>query len=358
MVLAMPARLSAIDSISPAFEQTRQQLFKPFRLRHWLRLATVCLVTGDFAGGGGWGGGNFSPPSTHERKISLFLTLAAPSWERLRPYLPWILIGVAVLFGVIIVWLYAASVYRFILFDAVLYNHCELARGWRRWQPQGRSYFCFIIVLALAMPMALAVLVGGPIFLAWLGGIFQHPREHLALLIGGGAGLVLVLFAVIVVGAVVGVFAKDFAVPFMALENLGMVDAWRRLLPMLAAEKGAYAGYVLMKIVLAVGTAILFGIITLITLLALMIPLAILAVAVFLIAKAAGVTWGLTTISIVVVLGGGVLMGIFYVVAFVSTPAMVFFQSYTLYFFGSRYPNLGTILFPGLSEAPTPTPYS
>jgi hypothetical protein len=48
----------------------------------------------------------------------------------------------------------------------------------------------------------------------------------------------------------------------------------------------------------------------------------------------------------VIVLGGIVVMGLFYLIALISTPAMVFFQSYVLNFFGGRYPNLGAVLSP------------
>ena len=47
----MPEPLSAVDSIGPAFEQTKRQLFVPFRFRRWACLAVVLLSTGEFAGG-------------------------------------------------------------------------------------------------------------------------------------------------------------------------------------------------------------------------------------------------------------------------------------------------------------------
>jgi hypothetical protein len=120
---------------------------------------------------------------------------------------------------------------------------------------------------------------------------------------------------------------------------------------MLRTEELAYAGYVLMKIVLAVGTAIIFGIINFVVILMMLIPLAIMGVAAYFLGKAAGLTWSLGTISAVVILGGAVLFLMFYVIAFISAPAMVFFQSYTLHFFGSRYPALGAVVFP-----PSPPP--
>ena len=39
-------------------------------------------------------------------------------------------------------------------------------------------------------------------------------------------------------------------------------------------------------------------------------------------------------------------MGFFYLSALISTPPMVFFQSYVLHFIGSRYPAVGAVLFP------------
>jgi len=52
------------------------------------------------------------------------------------------------------------------------------------------------------------------------------------------------------------------------------------------------------------------------------------------------------------------LMALIFVVSFVSAPAMVFFQAYSLHFLGSRYPALGdqlTLTTPRPApSAPTP----
>ena len=129
--------------------------------------------------------------------------------------------------------------------------------------------------------------------------------------------------------------------PIMAMEKVGVLDAWRRLLPMLAAEKMAFTGYVLMKIVLAIGSAIIFGIVTLLTLIVLLIPLGIAAVIVFFGGKAMGLTLNVATISILVVMGGIILAGFLYLVALISTPPMVFFQSYVLHFHRLPLPGAG-----------------
>ena len=349
----MPKPLSAVDSIGPAFEQTKRQLFVPFRFRRWARLAVVALITGEFAGGGGSPGGfNYHARS---RGGSSSLNFLPSDWGNLHAFLPWIVAGIVLLLLFLFLWIYVASVYRFVLFDSVLYDRCELKGSWRRWEPHGRSYFFWCLSLFLAVSIGIVLLIGGPLFFAWRAGLFQHPREHLALLILGGVLLLFVLLGLFLVSGLAGLLAKDFCVPLMALENLRVLDAWRRLFPMLAREKMAYAGFVLMKIVLAMGSAILFGIVTIVALIAVAIPLAIAGLILFFAGKAAGLTWNLSTISIAVVLGGIVVMGLFYLIALISTPAMVFFQSYVLHFFGGRYPSLGAILSP---PQPAPQPAS
>jgi hypothetical protein len=207
----------------------------------------------------------------------------------------------------------------------------------------------FVLFLA-----GLAILIGVPALVAWRAGLFRHPGQHLLPLILAGIGLFLLFVAFMVLGAIVGLFAKDFCVPIMAMERIGVLAAWHRLLPMLAAEKLAFTGYVLMKIVLAIGSAIIFGIATLLAFLVLLIPLGIGAAIIFFAGKAAGLTFNLATISILVVLGGAVLTGLIYVAALISTPPMVFFQSYVLHFLGSRYELLGIMVFPPPPEAIAP----
>jgi hypothetical protein len=350
----MSKPLSAVDCFSPSFERAKRQLFVPFRLGRWLRLAFVCLVIGDFAGGGGYTGGGISIPnipSQPDRGSIPQTALGFLDWSDLQPFLPLLILCAVLVFALIIVWLYTASVYRFILFDSVLYDRCQLKGAWTRWEPAGRSYFFWLVSLFFASTVVSLLVGGGAALVGWRVGIFQRPSDHLALLILGGLALLCIMFVFFVVTALAALFAKDFCVPLMAIEKLKVLAAWRRLLPMLAAEKMAYAGFVLMKIVLDIGSAIIFGIITLVALIAVGIPLAAVGAALFFAAKAAGLAWNFSTISVVTILGAIVLSGILYVLAVISTPPMVFFQSYVIYFFGSRYAALGAIVF-----APPPIP--
>jgi hypothetical protein len=353
----VPTPLSAPDSISPAFADTKQILFRPFRIGVWSRLAVVGLLTGEFAGGG-WGGSpNIHLPSSGGgRRFSGLWTYAEPVWPQMERYLPWILlgVGVALLFGWL--WLYVASVSRFILFEAVLYRRCKIREGWRRWRGPGLHYFFWEFGFSFASVIVLAAIVGVPVLLVWRAGWFHNPDAHFVALMLGGIALFLVAAAVFLASAVVSLFAKDFLVPVMALEHLGVWEGWRRLLPMLGAEKPAYAGYALMKIVLAVGSAILFGILDFFAILFLLIPLGLLGVAAYFVAKAAALSWNAGTISAVVVLSVAAMGGIFWLISFLYAPGLVFFQSYTLQFFASRYPLLDAALHPAPPPPEAPPP--
>jgi hypothetical protein len=54
--------ISAVDTISLAIEHTKRQLFQPFRLGQWTRLALVGLLAGELGSGGGLRGSNFRFP--------------------------------------------------------------------------------------------------------------------------------------------------------------------------------------------------------------------------------------------------------------------------------------------------------
>lgn len=343
----MPKALSAVDAVSPAFEQTKQQLFKPFRLSFWSRMAIVALTTGEFSSSGAWGNSNYSFPTGHAGRHGLEGMLMPPDiWRHWGHYLPYILIGAVVLGCFMVLWMYISSVFRFILFDSVLTGHCDIKQGWRRWQAGGVSYFLWLIGFTAVVIAVLAAAVVTPLILAARAGFFRDARNHILALVFGGAGLALLLILLVVSAALVALFAKDFVIPVMAQENVRVMEGWRRFLVMLRAEKKAYAGYVLMKIVLAVGCAILFGILTFVALLILLIPLGLGGFAAYAIIRHYGFGWNAYNMIGCMVGASALVFLLFYVISFISTPAMIFFQSYINHFLGSRYPKLGERVFP------------
>jgi hypothetical protein len=342
--------ISAVDAINPAFRHTKEQLLHPFRAAEWAKLAFVGFLAGELSSGGcngssfqtpGHPGGGQPLPLPHINNLLLYASLIA------------LLIVVAVVLW--IVFLYVSSVMRFILFDSVIAKRCEIRRGWARRHPAGLRYFVWQLLFILATFVGLTVLVGIPAALALAAGWLKDPQRHMLPLILGGVLLFFAVIGLILLSLVVHVLTKDFVVPEMALENISAFEGWRRLMPMLRSEKSSYAGYLGMKIVMAVAASVAVGILTVIVVLVLLIPVGGFGVVAVILGKTAGLSWNLYTITLAVVGGCIVIAVLLYVMALISVPAIVFFPAYSIYFFASRYPVLDALLRPPPMAIPVPT---
>ena len=221
--------------MTPAFQHAKQQLFQPFRFGQWVRLAVV----GFFAGELGSGGGNFGGPQGHHGSQN------AGGMPHIDPALLAGIVVILIVAAVILVplFIYLNSMMRFVLFDSVVAKECRIREYWSRRRRPGFRYFVWQIIFLVCFLAALAILVGLPALIALAAGWLQHPREHLLPLILGGIVLFFVFAALIISVMVVAVMTKDFVIPQMALEEISAVEGWRRLWPMLKAEKGGYLGY-------------------------------------------------------------------------------------------------------------------
>ncbi|HEV2470141.1 MAG TPA: hypothetical protein VGS78_13200 [Candidatus Sulfotelmatobacter sp.] len=344
--------ISAVDTIPLAFQHTKRQLLQPFRFGQWTRLAIVGLLAGEM----GSGSGNFSSP------FKSMPHQAPPSMGGMFPGINLALIAALVSaivvlgFIIALVFLYISSVMRFILFDSVLTRECRIRDGWSRRQGTALNYFWWQLGYGIVMFLGVVVIVGIPAAVAFGMGWFAAPHAHMEALILTGVA-VFAVFCFFMIAAVLGqVLTKDFVIPQMALEDIGPIEAWRRLWPMIEGEFNSYAMYVLMKIVLAIGAGIIIGIAALIVAAVVAVPIAGVVIAAVLAGKSAGLTWNVLTITGAVVVGCIVLAILFYVIALVSVPAIVFFPAYSIYFFAPRYRPLSVALYPPPNSPLSPLP--
>jgi hypothetical protein len=342
--------ITAVDAINPALQHAKQQLLQPLRFGQWVRLALVGMLAGELGSGGGCNA-NFNLPSTHRHGGSEhFLSLGWPKLLGDHPLMAISLVAFLIVLGIglVVLFTYIGSVMRFILFDSIVAKECHIRKGWARRRRQGFLLFVWQIALMLLSLAVFVVLIGIPAAFAWGLGWFAHPAEHVVGLVAGGIVLFLVFFSVVVGFAVVHVMTKDFVVPQMALENISAFEGWSRLWLWLKAEKGGYAAYIGMKIVLALAAGIALTIISLTVIVVLLIPIGGIGAIIFMSAKTAGATWSVYTITLAVVAAGIVLTIFVFVISMVSVPNAVFFPAYSMYFLAPRYPPLAHLLWPPL----------
>lgn len=333
--------ITAVDSITPALEHTKQQLFQPFRIGQWTKLAFVGLLAGEL-GSNACNRSNFQPP--HHPGAAPHLPASLGIDHALLAAFIAAAVVAALAIGIIL--MYVSSVMRFVLFDSVITRQCHIRWGWNRRLGPGWRYFSWKLLYSLIALAGIAVLVGIPLALAFAKGWITAPKEHLPPLILSGAIVFVVLAVFGVATALVLVLTKDFVIPQMALEDIGVMEGWRRLWMMMQAEKGAYAAYVVMKIVLAIVAGILIGIATLIVGVIFVVPTAGLSILAVLTGKSAGLTWNPETIALAAVIACILLVAFLYLISLIAVPAIVFFPAYSIYFFAARYPRLAAVLYP------------
>ena len=336
----MATPLDPIQATSAAWERATELMFRPFRFSFWWRMAFLAFMTGEMSSGGGT---NFNIPADlgqHSNAPHRFV--AAPD-----PFagLPMAVLVLAIVAGIMfmIVFAYLGSVFRFVLFDAVLTGRYRLREGFARWQSHGTRFFLWSIgygLVFLACFGFLALIVVAQVVGVKRGDVASILVLVLAVLLG---------LLVLVAGAVIFVLTKDFVLPIMAFEGVPATVAWGRLRKMMAAEPMTYLGYIGMKILLAMGAGIVAGIASLIVLLVFVIV----GVVAALVIVPLHLGWNLATIALAVVFGGLAVLVIVFLMGMISAPIAVFFQAYALYFFGRRFRPLEMVIFP---EPPAPPP--
>jgi hypothetical protein len=335
--------LSAIDAVSPALQQMRSMLSQPFRFKTWLKIGFIAWLAGGASGGfnlnvpsfPGGGGGDSGGIGDAGKNMSQFLR----SW--VHEHVPLVVLTGAVVVALILGLIYLSCRFRFILFDSILHKDAQIGRGWARYGGPAQRYFGLLISFMLISGLAIAVIVGLPLWRAYKRGIFASD-DPLAIL-GVMAPVILGMFAFVIVAAIIASLANDFGVPLLALDDMTIGGAWHALRQMIAAEPWAYAGYLGMKLVLSIAAGIITALAGIFIFLILLIPGAVAAIVGVAIAKAAGPIVGI----ILAVVGGLLALATALIISMLlSAPIAIFFTSYSLHFYGGRYPTLGAVLWP------------
>jgi len=347
-------RKSAVDVISTAFAHAADQLAEPFRFGQWARFALLALATGELSSGGGCSNVFRSIPTQFPKPSHNFMD-PKEVLQGIDPALIATLFLVIVVGGLVLmlVWIYVASVSRFVLFEAVLKKNCgPLSEGWERWQGPGLRYFGWQLILSV-ISLGVAAVLFIPILLPILAMMKNHQQPGPGILLAlVPVALLFGLFSLVIL--LINLFSKDFVVPLMALDGVGVFEGWRRLWAMLKVEPLSYAGYVGMKVVLAIGASVVFGILSGIAAAVVIVPSALAVVAVVMLSKSGSFGWNAATITAAVVAFAIVLGIVMVVVALVCVPVAVFFPAYAMYFFAERFPTLHARLYPPPAVPPAP----
>ncbi len=266
--------VSPVDAARAAYDHTRSQLF-PIRPEKWLVLGLLAFLDQcgrAFGGGGGSPGGGHGhgpgpggwPPDLSE--ASAWLQRAS---EWLAAHAALLALGAVVgllVFGVVaavVLWLNARGVFMYA--DAVATGRTDVSRLWRQHAAAASSYFGWSLGLTFAI--LFTILFAGGLVVAT---VFAFVAGRLP-----GTGGWLILAAMLPVLALLalalpllglaGLALRDFVAPLQVATGLPCGAAARLLESLVLAQPGAFVLYLILKLLVVVGTGlvvVVFGCLT------------------------------------------------------------------------------------------------
>jgi hypothetical protein len=334
--------ISAVDSVSLAFQRTRDFLFRPFSWGTYLKLGLVAIITEGT-------GSNLNSHSSHHGDHSsghgpMIMSPSDLPLEKIAVVVAAVLLVILLSFVVF----YLITRLRFAFFHCLINNTKEIVPGWRLYGSQATRFFwlnvvvgiCFLVVMAV---VAIPFITG---FVRIFHGIPPGGHPDFGLLLTLILPLIPIILLFILAGVLADLILRDWMLPHYALDDATAGEAWAHVWARIMAEKKEFFVYALLRVVLPfIAMVILFMV--------LVIP------GIFLAGALAAVEIGLHS-AFVGAEGGaavaGTLLQVFFgVIGFgflllasicLGGPVSTGIREYALIFYGGRYQELGDALYP------------
>ncbi len=336
--------LSASECITPAIERTKSLLFRPFQWRPFLKLTAVAF----FAEIGATSF-SFNSPGHHGSGLPGI----SPAAQAILFALLFGLIIVAFVVGLIM--LYIGSRLQLVLLEVVATHQTTIAPIWRRysrltWRWIGLKLL-FFLIFGLAFLAALA-----PAIISMIKSMPPGTQIPSAALFSHLLSFIGVLVLGVLVIAAVYFLLRDFALPFLEIEDLSITETLKRLRSLVAAEPGEIALYILFRFLLSLVAGVAAEILIVLVLLVSLIPLGVIGGLLWWPLHHAGAVGTAALVSAAIVGGVILLVWMACVIIGCAGTLLVFTQAYALYFLGGRYTLLGNVLEPPQPLYSTPPP--
>lgn len=346
---------SAADLISPVIKRTKWFLFDQVRWTTYLKLCFVAALTeGGFGSkfnwpGGGHGGG------THSHSMP---TVFAPHNFDFSPLAIAVIAAFVILaIGISLIIFYFVTRLRFALFYCLVYRTRAIRPGWTAYESQSWRFFLLSIAVGLVFLCAIVV-AAIPFFLGFYRMLMSSQAGapfnwsgFFALLLP----IIPLFIAIFLVGISLHIILHDLMLPHMALENVSAGEAWRQVRARITCEKGGFALFALLRVVLPIAA----GIVAMIVLLVPAILLVLLfAVPVIGLAALVGSSAGMAKAVFIFLIAAIALVGVAILIVLgvcVTGPIGIGSRNYALLFYGGRYQALGDLIDPPLAQVAAPS---
>ncbi|QLG63032.1 DUF7544 domain-containing protein [Halorarum salinum] len=286
----------AVDAIDDALNATRAFLF-PFSLGRWARLALVTL----FLGGGGAGVqnvfqyadslGQFAGPGAPgpvggpsalaplaggaTTPDPVLLAQAGGGVPNALPFALGLvgLVVIAVFVLLALLFTVLGPVFEFVFVDVIATDDVRVRSAFRRNFWKGMRLLAFSIGLGILFAVPI-VLAGAVLF--GVGATGFTGMEFADFGVGGAVALLVLLLGWMLLFSLVYGFTRQFVVPVMFVDDVGVLSGWSTVWGLLRAEVGQSVLYVALHFLVGIGVALVRALLALVAL----VPVGIVAVAV------------------------------------------------------------------------------
>jgi len=266
-----PTTVSPVDALREAFDHTRRQLF-PIRFEKWLVLGLLAFLDQcgrSFHTGGGPGGHGphlnlppGMPEGPHGPGGFADWLLRTSGWlsEHSALVVAVVLGSVLVIavLAAIVLWFNSRGVFMYL--DAVVSGRSDVGRPWRQHAAAASSYYGWSLGLSLAMlfTMLFAAGVVAASAYALASGRIHETGGWLAA--AAFTPILLLLLLALPLLALARVALRDFVAPLQLATGLACGSAARVLEGLVLAQPGAFVLYLLLKLIVAIGTGIVVAV--------------------------------------------------------------------------------------------------
>ncbi len=330
----------AIDSIEPSINKTKEFFKGPGLFAKWLKLSVLVFIFSLFSGGGGGGGGSYSgggggggsgadSPGFNE------LPSKIQEWVGSIPGETWAMAGFLILIGIIIIFLLGIvfAIIRNMCFFSILESiNLNDAKIWAYWKKfYGKSVSLMLVQLVFGIISGILLLLMVIAGLSVFFGVFGIQSSVLGgfsgIVLGVTAAILILLAAIplLVVMAIANYVLGQFASYWMYVKDMSAWQAFKKSLSLVKSN----LSQVIVLIFTQLFLGIILAVIAVIAFLIILLPVAIIgiALAIILVPLISSSPALLIPIILFAIIGIIILS---FVVTFIITPVHVFFFNYNL----------------------------
>jgi hypothetical protein len=271
-----------VINFTRAFESAWERmviiLFRPFALGKWFVIGFSAFLAGLLAGGNGVSGSfntnSFNPSSYKPGQVNVSVNSSASGTAALQQLnaqfahffsgmTAALIIGLVVafiafvlIFTILILWLGARG--QFMFLDNIVRNRGEVAWPWQHYARLANNFFLYYLGLTFALLLLVLPILVAAIVLSIP--LFQQQRWPNSGEVSLFVALFVLYLIIAIVGNVVLFIVREFSLPIMFRQGILARPAFGATIDLLRRFPGSIGVFLLLRLALFIGTAIICAI--------------------------------------------------------------------------------------------------